>query len=57
MSKPSSRRPATIERRTFLRSAAAGMVAGAGLEGILASRRAPAFAQGTGIDLLERSQH
>jgi len=38
-----------MDRRQFLVAAAAGA---AGLEGILAARRAPAFAQGTKIHLL-----
>src|SRR5258705_9241246 len=37
----------TVDRRTFLSpSAAAGLSAAAGIEGILAARRAPAYAQG-----------
>jgi ABC-type glycerol-3-phosphate transport system substrate-binding protein len=41
----------TVSRRTFLAgSAAAG--AAAGLEGILAARRAPAFAQGTRLNIV-----
>src|ERR1700730_4873190 len=43
----------SIDRRTFLRGAAAGAAVTAGLEGILAARRAPAFAQGTRIHLLQ----
>src|SRR6202171_2228416 len=43
----------SIDRRTFLRGAAAGAAVTAGLEGILAARRAPAFAQGTKIHLLQ----
>jgi hypothetical protein len=43
----------TIERRTFLRGAAAGLAATSGLEAILASRRAPAFAQGAEVHLLQ----
>src|SRR3984893_4601436 len=43
----------SIERRTFLRGAAAGAAVTTGLEGILAARRAPAFAQGTRIHLLQ----
>jgi secreted PhoX family phosphatase len=42
-----------IERRTFLRGAAAGLAATSGLEAILASRQAPAFAQGTEVHLLQ----
>src|SRR5215831_6089874 len=53
MSKPSPRRPATIERRTFLKGATAGLAVTSGLEGILASQRAPAFAQGAEIHLLQ----
>src|SRR5258708_37068948 len=43
----------SIDRRTFLRGAAVGAAATAGLEGILEARRAPAFAQGTKIHLLQ----
>jgi multiple sugar transport system substrate-binding protein len=43
----------SVTRRTFLAgSAAAGAVAAAGLEGILAARRAPAFAQGTRLNIV-----
>ena len=42
----------TMHRRTFLRAAGAAG-AGAGLEGILIARRAPAFAQSTRIHLLQ----
>src|SRR5258705_13217232 len=43
----------TVDRRTFLTtSAAAGMAAAAGLEGILAAGRAPAFAQGTRLNIV-----
>ncbi|HXA97903.1 MAG TPA: ABC transporter substrate-binding protein, partial [Candidatus Dormibacteraeota bacterium] len=41
-----------MNRRTFLRGAAGGVAAVAGLEGILAARRAPAFAQPVEIHLL-----
>ena len=43
----------TVNRRTFLKgaSAAAG-IAAAGLEGILAARRAPAYAQGTRLNIV-----
>src|SRR6266849_3162571 len=42
-----------VSRRTFLAgSAAAGVGAAAGLEGILAARRAPAFAQGTRLNIV-----
>src|SRR5712692_9302923 len=42
-----------FSRRTFLAgSAAAGVAAAAGLEGILAIRRAPAFAQGTRLNIV-----
>ena len=49
------RRPesATIERRTFLTGAGAGLAVTSGLEGILAARRAPVFAQGAEIHLLQ----
>ncbi len=44
----------TVDRRTFLMtSAAAGLTAAAGIEGILAAHRAPAFAQGTKVHLLQ----
>src|SRR5438105_3122026 len=43
----------SIDRRTFLRGAAVGAAATAGLEGILEARKAPAFAQGTKIHLLQ----
>ena len=46
-------RPPPSERRTFLRGAAAGLAATSGLEAILASRQAPAFAQGTEVHLLQ----
>src|SRR5436309_8708013 len=36
-----------VGRRTFLRTAGAAAAIGGGIEGILAARRAPAFAQGT----------
>src|SRR5215470_17538023 len=45
-------RPA-VSRRAFLQTgAAAGVAAASGLEGILAARRAPAFAQGTRLNIL-----
>src|SRR6266508_601611 len=46
-------RPDTVDRRSFLKgaSAAAG-IAAAGLEGILAAGRAPAFAQGTKLHVV-----
>jgi len=55
MSQKAPRRPASdsIERRTFLRGAAAGLAATSGLEAILASRQAPAFAQGAELHLLQ----
>src|SRR5712692_7424584 len=43
----------SIDRRTFLRGAAASAAVTAGLEGILAAQRAPAFAQATKIHLLQ----
>jgi multiple sugar transport system substrate-binding protein len=51
---PERRRPLPdMPRRTFLKTAGvAGLGAAAGLEGILAARRAPAFAQATKIHLL-----
>ena len=49
-----SRRIVEIHRRTFLKTAgAAGLGAAAGIEGILAARRAPAFAQATKVHLLQ----
>src|SRR5881628_269990 len=48
-SKPRQESPVSIDRRTFLRGAAVT----AGLEGVLAARRAPAFAQATKIHLLQ----
>ena len=42
-----------VTRRRFIAgSAAAGLAASAGIEGILAARRAPAFAQGTRLNVL-----
>ena len=53
MDAPDRSRPlAELHRRTFLKTAAA-VGATAGLEGILAARRAPAFAQGTKVHLLQ----
>src|SRR5437660_11331529 len=43
----------SIDRRTFLRGAAAGAAATAGLEGILEARKAPALAQRTKIHLVQ----
>src|SRR5467141_2912497 len=43
----------TVDRRTFLAtSAVAGLSAAVGLEGILAAGRAPAFAQGTRLNIV-----
>jgi multiple sugar transport system substrate-binding protein len=43
----------TVDRRTFLAtSAAAGLSAAAGIEGILAARQAPAYAQGTRLNIV-----
>jgi multiple sugar transport system substrate-binding protein len=39
--------PQSIDRRTFVKTAAVAAAAAGGIEGILAARRAPAFAQGT----------
>src|SRR5262245_39065498 len=36
-----------IDRRTFVKTAGAAALAAGGIEGLLAARRAPAFAQGT----------
>jgi multiple sugar transport system substrate-binding protein len=41
-----------VSRRTFLAGSAAGVAAAAGLEGILAAGRAPAFAQGTRLNIV-----
>ncbi len=43
---------AGVSRRTFLAGSVAAGVAAAGLEGILAARRAPAFAQGTRLNIV-----
>ena len=44
---------AMVDRRTFLAtSAAAGLTAAAGIEGILAAARAPAYAQGTRLNIV-----
>jgi multiple sugar transport system substrate-binding protein len=49
-----SSRPSGVTRRAFIsRTAAAGVIASAGLEGILAARRAPAWAQGAKVHLLQ----
>ncbi len=40
-------RAATVDRRGFLKTAGAAAAVAGGIEGILAARRAPAFAQGT----------
>jgi len=55
MSQPRPRHPSVhrIDRRTFLQAAAGGAVAVAGLEGILAARRAPAVAQPVEIKVLQ----
>src|SRR4026208_446770 len=39
--------PGSMNRRTFVKTAGAAAAAAGGIEGILAARRAPAFAQGT----------
>ena len=41
-----------VNRRRFLAASGAAVVASAGLEGIVASRRAPAFAQGTKLHIV-----
>ncbi len=43
-----------VDRRTFVKTtgAAAGAAAMVGLEGILAARRAPAYAQGTRLNIV-----
>ena len=43
---------AGVSRRTFLAGSAAAGIAVAGLEGILAARRAPAYAQGTRLNIV-----
>ncbi|MET0850696.1 MAG: extracellular solute-binding protein, partial [Candidatus Rokuibacteriota bacterium] len=43
--------PSAVDRRTFIKAAGAAGAA-AGIEGILGSRRAPAYAQGTKLHLL-----
>ncbi|HEX7216906.1 MAG TPA: sugar ABC transporter substrate-binding protein, partial [Methylomirabilota bacterium] len=43
---------AAVSRRTFLAGSVAAGAAAAGLEGILAGRRAPAYAQGTRLNIL-----
>ena len=55
MDAPDRSRPtAEMHRRTFLKTAgAAGLGAAAGIEGVLAARRAPAFAQATKVHLLQ----
>jgi ABC-type glycerol-3-phosphate transport system substrate-binding protein len=55
MDAPDRSRPTDeVHRRTFLKTAgAAGLGAAAGIEGILAARRAPAFAQATKVHLLQ----
>jgi multiple sugar transport system substrate-binding protein len=45
--KDASLTPSRVDRRTFIKTAGAAAVVAGGIEGILASRRAPAFAQGT----------
>ncbi len=45
--KDASLTPSRVNRRTFIKTAGAAAVVAGGIEGILASRRAPAFAQGT----------
>ena len=42
----------SVSRRTFLAGSVAAGVAAAGLEGILAARRAPAYAQGTRLNIV-----
>src|SRR6185295_5544697 len=55
MSQPHPRNPSIhrIDRRAFLKGATGGAVAVAGLEGILAARRAPAFAQTVELKVLQ----
>ena len=54
MERPEHEVKVEVDRRAFLMTAGAvaGVAAAAGLEGILAARRAPAFAQGTSLHLL-----
>lgn len=42
----------SVDRRSFLMTAGAAAVVGAGIEGIVAARRAPALAQGTKLHLV-----
>jgi len=49
---PAHPRAASIDRRTFVKTAGAAAVAAGGIEGILAARRAPAFAQGTKLHMV-----
>jgi multiple sugar transport system substrate-binding protein len=44
--------PFRVDRRAFVKTAAATMMIAGGIEGILASRRAPAFAQGTKLHIV-----
>ena len=45
--------PATqVGRRTFIKTAGAAAAVAGGIEGILAARRAPAFAQGTKLHVV-----
>jgi multiple sugar transport system substrate-binding protein len=44
--------PSHVDRRTFLKTAGATALVAGGIEGILAARRAPAFAQGTKLHIV-----
>jgi multiple sugar transport system substrate-binding protein len=52
MDKPHDEMRINLGRRTFLRAGLAAGVAASGLEGVLAARRAPAYAQGAKLQLL-----
>ena len=54
MNNSDSKDPAVpqVDRRTFIKTAGAAATLAAGIEGILAARRAPAFAQGTKLHLV-----
>ncbi|MBI5629179.1 MAG: twin-arginine translocation signal domain-containing protein, partial [Candidatus Rokubacteria bacterium] len=41
-----------VHRRTFLKTAGVAAAAATGIEGILAARRTPAFAQGTKLHIV-----
>jgi multiple sugar transport system substrate-binding protein len=51
-SKHSAPTPSSFDRRAFIKGAGAAAVVAGGIEGILAARRAPAFAQGTKLHIV-----